>query len=266
MHSETLYNKDSNHTQKWKWKKGGIVVDIEELSAKEMEELRALPAYRDYSGEYRYGMFGNIEEIQLLITDDKVEGRGYLKDMSSKKKFIISDFSYSSSEFIGIFSKEFDGKQCSTLCPKLMNKTNEIYFPGISAPISELKNSFKLYQYAKEYRKNLAIRGESIIPAGSVTPEVSVEPEVSVIPTIVPETPSVPYYEEPVVSAPEVYVDPASYEMPVKRKAETSMGVLDDEMLDFKSKVEKLRIMKETGLISEEEFSDLRKKLTNLFD
>ena len=128
---------------------------FDELSDRDKEELAGLPPVREFYGEYKHGIFGSMEQISLCLTDGKVEGRGFLRDIVNHKKFTISDFSYSMTEFIGLFPKEFDGKTCCALCPKLLQKTHEVYFPGILVPVAELGRYFKLYSVMPEYKELL---------------------------------------------------------------------------------------------------------------
>ena len=236
---------------------------FDELSDRDKEELAGLPPVREFYGEYKHGIFGSMEQISLCLTDGKVEGRGFLRDIVNHKKFTISDFSYSMTEFIGLFPKEFDGKTCCALCPKLLQKTHEVYFPGILVPVAELGRYFKLYSVMPEYKELL--RSGKIKPNGNGNghkqaaqaavakpqipePQMIMEPETPKIPIEVIEKVAIPQ------SQPEIITESVTMQ-------EGAAAIVNNEILDFKSKVEKLRIMKETGLISEDEFNELRKHL-----
>lgn len=253
---------------------------FDELSDRDKEELAGLPPVREFYGEYKHGIFGSMEQISLCLTDGKVEGRGFLRDIVNHKKFTISDFSYSMTEFIGLFPKEFDGKTCCALCPKLLQKTHEVYFPGILVPVAELGRYFKLYSVMPEYKELLRsgkIKSngngngnghKQAAQAAVAKPQIPepqiLEPEISEpgIPepqmTMEPETPKIPIevIEKVAIpqSKPEIITESVTMQ-------EGAAAIVNNEILDFKSKVEKLRIMKETGLISEDEFNELRKHL-----
>ena len=304
---------------------GGVFVEIDDLNAKELEELSSLPMYKDFYGEYRYGLFGASEQIHLNISDKLVSGRGYIKEPGSKKKIAAGEFSLDINDFIGFFPKEFDGKTVSALCPKLMNKTFEIYFPGFSVSLSELKKYFKLYLYAQKFRETLSQKLQPIYAPSSVSTNNSYDsapsqdavaaalaaktnpvstarpvrkipqghnlhvgkpanPETHVanaevvaetkfeeikieevnrkeLPIEEPISDTSSIVEEVIEVSPEAVVQ--GVKVPTSGSKEADQ-ILDDEILDFKGKVEKLRIMKESGIISDDEFQIIRKKLTNI--
>ena len=80
-------------TKKFRYNRSMVAQIVKGKAGKTMER-----EVKEYYGVYRYGFFGEEEQICLLINFTGVEGRGY-QLQEGTKKYAITEFRYHFSEF-----------------------------------------------------------------------------------------------------------------------------------------------------------------------
>lgn len=244
---------------------------IYDLTDDEIATMRVLPPTKEYYGEYSHGFLGGTNQISLCLSAGRIEGRGYLRNMNKPKKATISDISYSMDEFIGVFYRDFDGSKCISVCPKNMEQGSEVCFPGINVTFKEIEWYYKLYSMYNEFtiadKKGAFGKNKQApdsVPVKAPTP-APVEIKAPVQTPAPVKTAQAPVQTQAPAPAPAASAAPAP--QPAKSAPVTTadLSSLSSDIADFQAKVSKLRIMKENGLISDEEFNQLRKNLVNVF-
>ena len=153
-------------TKKFRYNRSMVAQIVKGKAGKTMER-----EVKEYYGVYRYGFFGEEEQICLLINFTGVEGRGY-QLQEGTKKYAITEFRYHFSEFnefSDIEEKKFDNKMCNMIWPDNRGDKEGIYLPGLEENGQVIRMVFQEYfeAYRAEELRKAEELAKSALPSNS---------------------------------------------------------------------------------------------------
>ena len=198
---------------------------------------------------FKAGLIGKAEDLRVAVSNLRISGRLPMSDNPKALNTRVDNVSHYLLNVKSVEETTYSGKKAVmvTIENPATKFTRYLYLPnlddmaGLTAAINDAKTKAETLTDRIRQQKGLAPAGGSSAPAASPTPAASAP-----------------------VSAP----IPASIPTPAAKEEDGSTVALSgmaEDLSEFETKIKKLKVLRDNGILSEEEYIEEKKKLVSIF-
>ncbi len=198
---------------------------------------------------FKAGLIGKAEDLRVAVSNLRISGRLPMSDNPKALNTRVDNVSHYLLNVKSVEETTYSGKKAVmvTIENPATKFTRYLYLPnlddmaGLTAAINDAKTKAETLTDRIRQQKGLAPAGGSSAPAASPTPAASA-PVSAPIPASIPT--------------------PAAKEEDVSTVALSGMA---EDLSEFETKIKKLKVLRDNGILSEEEYIEEKKKLVSIF-
>lgn len=200
---------------------------------------------------FKAGLIGKAEDLRVAVSNLRISGRLPMSDNPKGLNTRIDNVSHYLMNVKSVEETNYGGKKAMmvTIENPATKFTRYLYLPalddmaGLTAAINDAKGKAATLTDRIRQQKGLAPASPAAAPAPSVT-------TAPVAPRPVAPTPSIPI------------PTPAAADEDVSTVALQGMA---EDLSEFETKIKKLKVLRDNGILSEEEYIEEKKKLVSIF-
>jgi len=208
---------------------------------------------------YKAGIIGKAEDLRVAVSNLRISGRLPMSDNPKALNTRIDNVSHYLLNVKSVEETNYGGKKAImvTIENPATKFTRYLYLPGlddiagVTASVNDAKTKAETLTDRIRQQKGLAPIGGGSAPAP--TPAASA-PSI----TAAGAAPSFTAAPRPVTVAP----TPSAADEDVSTVALSGMA---EDLSEFETKIKKLKVLRDNGILSEEEYIEEKKKLVSIF-
>ncbi|MBQ1173091.1 MAG: SHOCT domain-containing protein [Lachnospiraceae bacterium] len=195
---------------------------------------------------FKAGLIGKAEDLRVAVSNLRISGRLPMSDNPKALNTRVDNVSHYLLNVKSVDETTYSGKKAImvTIENPATKFTRYLYLPnlddmaGLKAAINDAKTKAETLTDRIRQQKGLAPAGGSSAPAASAA------------------------------SAPVTTSAPVSIPTPVEKVEDVSTVALSgmaEDLSEFETKIKKLKVLRDNGILSEEEYIEEKKKLVSIF-
>ena len=199
---------------------------------------------------FKAGLIGKAEDLRVAVSNLRISGRLPMSDNPKALNTRVDNVSHYLLNVKSVEETTYSGKKAImvTIENPATKFIRYLYLPnlddmaGLTAAINDAKTKAETLTDRIRQQKGLA-------PAGGSSAAAVASPA-------------------PVASAPVSAPRPASIPTPVAKEEDVSTVALSgmaEDLSEFETKIKKLKVLRDNGILSEEEYIEEKKKLVSIF-
>lgn len=203
---------------------------------------------------FKAGLIGKAEDLRVAVSNLRISGRLPMSDNPKALNTRVDNVSHYLLNVKSVEETTYSGKKAImvTIVNPATKFTRYLYLPnlddmaGLTAAINDAKTKAETLTDRIRQQKGLAPAGGSSASAASAA---SASPA-------------------PAASAPVSAPRPASIPTPSAKEEDVSTVALSgmaEDLSEFETKIKKLKVLRDNGILSEEEYIEEKKKLVSIF-
>lgn len=203
---------------------------------------------------FKAGLIGKAEDLRVAVSNLRISGRLPMSDNPKALNTRVDNVSHYLLNVKSVEETTYSGKKAImvTIENPATKFTRYLYLPnlddmaGLTAAINDAKTKAETLTDRIRQQKGLAPAGGS---SASAAPAASASPA-------------------PAASAPVSAPRPASIPTPSAKEEDVSTVALSgmaEDLSEFETKIKKLKVLRDNGILSEEEYIEEKKKLVSIF-
>lgn len=203
---------------------------------------------------FKAGLIGKAEDLRVAVSNLRISGRLPMSDNPKALNTRVDNVSHYLLNVKSVEETTYSGKKAImvTIVNPATKFTRYLYLPnlddmaGLTAAINDAKTKAETLTDRIRQQKGLAPAGGS---SASAAPAASASPA-------------------PAASAPVSAPRPASIPTPSAKEEDVSTVALSgmaEDLSEFETKIKKLKVLRDNGILSEEEYIEEKKKLVSIF-
>ena len=203
---------------------------------------------------FKAGLIGKAEDLRVAVSNLRISGRLPMSDNPKALNTRVDNVSHYLLNVKSVEETTYSGKKAImvTIVNPATKFTRYLYLPnlddmaGLTAAINDAKTKAETLTDRILQQKGLAPAGGS---SASAAPAASASPA-------------------PAASAPVSAPRPASIPTPSAKEEDVSTVALSgmaEDLSEFETKIKKLKVLRDNGILSEEEYIEEKKKLVSIF-
>lgn len=203
---------------------------------------------------FKAGLIGKAEDLRVAVSNLRISGRLPMSDNPKALNTRVDNVSHYLLNVKSVEETTYSGKKAImvTIENPATKFTRYLYLPnlddmaGLTAAINDAKTKAETLTDRIRQQKGLAPAGGS---SASAAPAASASPA-------------------PAASAPVSAPKPASIPTPSAKEEDVSTVALSgmaEDLSEFETKIKKLKVLRDNGILSEEEYIEEKKKLVSIF-
>lgn len=196
---------------------------------------------------FKAGLIGKAEDLRVAVSNLRISGRLPMSDNPKALNTRVDNVSHYLLNVKSVEETTYSGKKAVmvTIENPATKFTRYLYLPnlddmaGLTAAINDAKTKAETLTDRIRQQKGLAPAGGSSAPAASPAP-----------------------------AAPASAPRPVSIPTPVAKEEDVSTVALSgmaEDLSEFETKIKKLKVLRDNGILSEEEYIEEKKKLVSIF-
>lgn len=197
---------------------------------------------------FKAGLIGKAEDLRVAVSNLRISGRLPMSDNPKALNTRVDNVSHYLLNVKSVEETTYSGKKAImvTIVNPATKFTRYLYLPnlddmaGLTAAINDAKTKAETLTDRIRQQKGLA-------PAGGSSASAS---------------------PAPAASAPVSATRPASIPTPSAKEEDVSTVALSgmaEDLSEFETKIKKLKVLRDNGILSEEEYIEEKKKLVSIF-
>ena len=203
---------------------------------------------------FKAGLIGKAEDLRVAVSNLRISGRLPMSDNPKALNTRVDNVSHYLLNVKSVEETTYSGKKAImvTIVNPATKFIRYLYLPnlddmaGLTAAINDAKTKAETLTDRIRQQKGLAPAGGS---SASAAPAASASPA-------------------PAASAPVSAPRPASIPTPSAKEEDVSTVALSgmaEDLSEFETKIKKLKVLRDNGILSEEEYIEEKKKLVSIF-
>ena len=203
---------------------------------------------------FKAGLIGKAEDLRVAVSNLRISGRLPMSDNPKALNTRVDNVSHYLLNVKSVEETTYSGKKAImvTIENPATKFIRYLYLPnlddmaGLTAAINDAKTKAETLTDRIRQQKGLAPAGGS---SASAAPAASASPA-------------------PAASAPVSAPRPASIPTPSAKEEDVSTVALSgmaEDLSEFETKIKKLKVLRDNGILSEEEYIEEKKKLVSIF-